>query len=167
MPDTGVILPVCEPVEHDTVLAQQPVKHINVGLGQFTNRGDSIPIQLSRGGRSHIEQVAHWQAPCSLPEVFWSDDGSSVRFSHIRTQFGKYFIEGNAYRYCQSQFQPNSVSNVVGNRRSISKEACRSSDVQPAFIQAKGFHLIGVAGVDLFGLGGEGQIALVVGRDAD
>ena len=49
----------------------------------------------------------------------------------------------------------------------VPEEAGGAGHVQPTLVQPKWFHLVGVAGVDLPGLGREVEVAVVVGRDAD
>ena len=40
-------------------------------------------------------------------------------------------------------------------------------DIQPALVQAEGLYLVRVTGIDVPGLGGEREVTLVMGRDAD
>ena len=65
-------------MEHNSVLAQQPVQKIQIGPGQFPNGGNPVLIQLPGGGRSHIEQVAYRKSPSLIPIVLRGDDRTNA-----------------------------------------------------------------------------------------
>ena len=72
-----------ELMEHNPVLAKQPVQEIHVGLGQFPNRGDPILVQLPGGGRANVEQIAHRKSPSLIPIVLRGNDRCGIGFFHI------------------------------------------------------------------------------------
>ena len=129
---------------------------MNAELGQF-----------SGSGRTDIEQVADRQPPSCLAEVVRRNDGGGVRLLHIRTQFGKDLVVGHAYRYRQAKFMPDAGADVVCDSHTISEQAGRAGHVQPALVQAKGFHLVGIVDVNIPCKRREVKVSLIVGGNAD
>ena len=140
------------------------MEEVGAGLGQCSNGIDAVPAQLPGGGRAHIQQVAHRQGPHQLPVVLPGNDRGGIWLPIVAAQLGKDLVEGDSHRHRQAQLSLDPPPQGVRDLLPISEQAGAATHVQPALVQSKGLHLVGVLEVELPHLMGELQIAIIPGR---
>ena len=99
--------------------------------------------------------------------MLFFDHGDGIRFFHIRAELCKYFIKGNAHRDGQAQLPLNGATDHMSDPLAAAEQRHRARHIQPALVQTKGLHHIGIAVIYLFGLFGIIHILLKVRRYDD
>ena len=145
-------------------LAQPQFQQIGVGHGQLPDGAHPQTGQCPLGGSAHIQQIAHRLGPHHPHHILPGNHRGGVRFFVVRAQFGKDFIEGYPHRDGQAGLLPHFLPQTVGNGPAITEQSYAAGDIQPAFINAKGLHLLGVTGVDGVDDLGPVGIFLMMGR---
>ena len=135
-------------VEHTAHLPQLPLQPGPVGRRQLADGMDSQPFQLLLDILPHIEKGGGGQGPDDLMKIFPGDLGGGIRFAVIAAQLGKNLIEAHPHRDGEPQFLPDTGPQLVGNLAACPKQLAAPGDIQPAFVDAKRLHQIGVLGVD-------------------
>jgi len=138
---------------------------VHVHPGQVTNGLDAIPGQFGGGGGAYIQQVAHRLPPGQIPVIVLSNDGGGVRLFQVAAQLGKDLVEGYPNRDGKPQLPPHPSPDVVGNHRAGAEKLLAAGHIQPALVQAKGLHPVGVGDIEFPGGGGNLQVAVIMGRD--
>ena len=143
---------------------QQGEQGFPVKPGQIADGPHPEPLQGVCRSPAHIEQVGHRQRPDQGTKVIRRDQGDGVRFFVVAAQLGKHLVEGDSHRDGQAQLPPHPTAELVGQGQGVpAEEVERASDVQPALVDAEGFHQIGVLLIELVYLAGELPVLVVVG----
>ena len=84
--------------------SQQTPQYIAFSVGQISNGPNAVSPQLFRCCSAYLEEIRNWQRPYLISEGITPDFCYSIRLLHIRTEFGKDFIETDANGNGKSNF---------------------------------------------------------------
>ena len=113
--------------------------------------------------RPHKQQRLCRQLPDHGLHLFPAKDRDGIGLFVVAAQLGKHLVIGNSNGHRQAQLFLHRPANLVGNLLPGPKQPFAAVDIQPAFVQAEGLHLVGKPGVDLLGLLGIQGISLSMG----
>ena len=155
-------------VQLRAVFSQHGKQGIPVKDGKIPDGVDLKAVEHIFCRVAYIQQISHRQGPDNRAEIFSGDLGGGIGFAIVAAQFGKYLVEGHSNGNGDTQFTANSSAYGIGQRHRIAAEQMyRAGHIQPALVNAEGFHQIGVLlidGVDPFG---HFRILFVMGGEKD
>ena len=158
----GVVVEGVAPLAQD-LTQRRPVKPGQIPDGVY-------PIARQHPGRRppHKQQVGHRQGPQQLLIIVPGDDGGGVRLFVVAAHFGKDLVEGHPNRHGKPQLLPHCPADPVGQPLAVGVEQVESArHVQPALVDGKGLHQVGVPFVNGVDFPGIFPVLTVVGGEED
>ena len=161
----GVFLTRCVFVKLQPQFAEKFFQRFCGEGSQFTDGIDTVSVQNLGGSAAYKKKIADGKGIDDLFPVFAGNKGGSIGLFVVAAQFGKDFVERNTHRKSEAQFSAYPVSDLICHLDGISAEKMAAArNIQPAFVNAKGLHKVGILGVDGVDFLGVNMVEVVVGR---
>jgi len=114
-------------------------------LSNIPNGAYAVPAQMISSIMAYKKQRIRRQGPDTAAKIISADKRGGVRFFQIAAQFGKYFVKAYANGYGNANLTLNTLTNGIGKLSGGRFEIMqRTSNIQPCFVRAKRFYLIGI-----------------------
>ena len=163
MLQTGGVL-----VELPALLAQQLLQTLPAEGGQVADGVDAVLVQYPGRRPAHEEKVGHRQRPHLFRHVCPGEDGGCVWLFHVAAQLGKNLVERDTHTDGETSLFLHGAPDLVGDGPAVpTEEVHGAGNVQPALVDAKGLHQIGVPLIDGVDPLGPQPVLVVVGGEED
>ena len=129
-------------------LAQTGPQRLFVCKGDLPDGADAHPCQRQLDPAPHEQQGVGRLWPDQIGHILPSDDSGGVGLFMVGAQLGKDLVEGHPHRDGQPRFLPHLPAQTVGDGLPVAEERAAPRHVQPAFVDAEGLHLLGIALID-------------------
>ena len=161
----GQVIAVGKPVEHGAHLAEPALQVFRRSLRQLADGLHPVVPELPPGGGTHVQQIRHRQGPDLFPHLPAGEDRHRIRLFVIRAQLGENLIVAHSHGDRHPQLRLDPAAQLMGQGFPSLPLAFGTGNIQPAFVQAEGFHPVRILPVDLPGQAGEAHILVIMGMD--
>ena len=151
-------------MQHQPHFPQLVFQKLRRRLGKLPDGINPNTAQLALCGRTNIEQIGCWQRIDNFFIVIPLDTGDGVRLFIVTTQLRRDLIVGNADAGGDPQLKLDPLADLFSNTHGRTEQTDAAGHIQPAFIKAKRFDLVGVFLVNLASHLTESDILTHIGR---